>query len=102
MAVLNGKERIVVNTISGVMAVSNSISRLCEEVFLWQKDAKVGYIPRRRCKEVKERKLGSRFAQALLRRFKAVGTKPCHAMLSDDELFMINCIPGVSARDRAR
>jgi hypothetical protein len=80
------------------MTVSDPIRLLCEEVLTWQKEAMVGYIPRQYCKEDRERKLGIRFAKALLRRFKAAGTKPCRAVLNDDELVMINSIPGVSAR----
>jgi hypothetical protein len=77
---------------------SDAIRRLCEEVVSWQREAKVGYIPKEHSKEDRERKLGMRFRKALRRRFKAAGTKPSRAVLNDDERVMINSIPGVSAR----
>jgi hypothetical protein len=76
---------------------SDAIRQLCEEVVSWQKEAKVRYIPRRYCKEDRERRLGIRLGQVLRRRFKAGGTKPHKAMLNDDDCVMINRIPGVIA-----
>jgi hypothetical protein len=83
------------------MSVSEQIRRLCEEVVAWQKDENVQCIPKSKTNEDRERKLGVRFAQALRRRVKAVGTKLCNAVLNDEECVLINRIPGVPAQGRS-
>jgi hypothetical protein len=73
---------------------SDATRRLCEEVVAWQNEVKVTHLPRSKCKEDRERKLGGRVLWALRRRFKAERG----ARLNFAERVMINRIHGVSAR----
>ena len=84
-------------------AASNQIRTLCEEVLAWQAERKVHKvrelgIPSQHSEDDREAKLGNRLKKALLRRFRALGTKPSETLLNEAEVAMVNAIPGVPAQ----
>ena len=75
--------------------VSPHVETLVKEVLAWQRRIHNRRIPNRYSRDVKERKLGSRFAKVLLRRDKAVGKEPSRSQLSQSETSLVNSVPGV-------
>lgn len=65
-------------------------------------EPKVRYIPRQHSKDDRESKLGKRFAKLLLRRFKALGTKPSGALLTDADIALVNAISGTPRQTKVK
>ena len=61
-------------------------------------EPKVRRIPSQHSEDDGEGKLGTRLKKALLRRSKALGTKPSEVLLNEAEVVMVNEIPGVPAQ----
>jgi hypothetical protein len=69
--------------------------RLVEEVLAWQRDKNTQRIPNHHSADARERSLGNRFKNALLRRAKALGSIPSKKRLSPAEVALVNSVPGV-------
>jgi hypothetical protein len=74
--------------------VSENTRRLVEEVLAWQCDNNTQRIPNQHCTDAKERSLGNRLKNALLRRAKSRGSRPSERRLSAAEVALVNSIPG--------
>ncbi len=80
--------------------VSPNTRRRCEEVLAWQAKSKKQRIPNQHSDDAEEMRLGKRFTNLLLRRFRSIGTgrKPSEKQLNPDELALVNSVPGVPVR----
>ena len=80
--------------------VTPNTRRLCEEVLAWQAKSKEQRVPNQHSDDAEEMRLGKRFTNLLLRRFRSIGAgrKPSEKQLNPDELALVNSVPGVPVR----
>ena len=80
------------------MMSADYIQNLVDEVKAWQSNKGTQKIPNKHSKDTTEAKLGKRFVKLLLRRSKALGTKPSGRQLEPTEVALVNSVPGVPGR----
>ena len=87
--------------VSELLALATTPTRkLVEAVLAWQQRVGVLTIPCQKSCDEEERLLGKRFVHLLTRRHRSVssGSKPSDRQLCEQDVALVNCVPGVPAR----
>ena len=80
------------------MAAAEHMRNVVKDVLTWQRKMGRERIPNKHSDVKAERNLGNIFTKLLLRRFKALGEKPCGRRLGATEVALVNSVPGVPAQ----
>ena len=69
-----------------------------DETLAWQRQQGLSQIPSQHSHDQEEANLGKRLAKLLIRRTKALGTKPSGSILTQAEATLINSLQGVPSQ----